>query len=196
MPNYIFTPSPLSDESQPFYTFWEDGFTSDELKNIDSLCRKAVLKQATVGDTNELKNLRRSEVGWVDCNEETEWLYARVAHITRSLNSKYYNFDLYGIVEPFQYTVYDGKNLGHYEWHVDTTVSSSPRKMSFVLQLSDPSEYEGGELQLMFSNEATVMKKQRGHSVVFPSYMLHRVTPVTSGIRRTLVMWVSGPAFK
>ena len=74
--------------------------------------------------------------------------------------------------------------------------SGISRKLSMVLQLSDPSEYEGGELQILTSKEPTSMQKKRGIITVFPAWTLHQVTPVIKGTRQTLVAWISGPAFK
>jgi PKHD-type hydroxylase len=71
-----------------------------------------------------------------------------------------------------------------------------PRKLSMVLQLSHPSEYEGGDLELMTGNVPHICKKEKGLLYAFPSYILHRVTPITNGTRRTLVVWTSGPRFK
>jgi PKHD-type hydroxylase len=68
------------------------------------------------------------------------------------------------------------------------------RKLSLVCQLSDPSEYEGGELQIN-TGEIFTPEKQKGTVILFPSYLLHRVTPVTKGTRRSLVLWIEGPAF-
>jgi PKHD-type hydroxylase len=64
------------------------------------------------------------------------------------------------------------------------------------VQLADPSEYEGGNLQVMTSGQPQTVRKQRGLIAVFPSYVLHQVTPVTQGSRQSLVAWVSGPAFR
>jgi PKHD-type hydroxylase len=65
-----------------------------------------------------------------------------------------------------------------------------------AVQLTDPSEYEGGNLQVMTSGQPQNVRKQRGIIAVFPSYVLHQVTPVTQGGRQSLVAWVSGPAFR
>jgi PKHD-type hydroxylase len=65
-----------------------------------------------------------------------------------------------------------------------------------AVQLTDPSEYEGGNLQMMTTSEPQTVKKQRGLIAVFPAYMLHQVTPVTQGSRQSLVAWISGPTFK
>ena len=65
-----------------------------------------------------------------------------------------------------------------------------------VVQLTDPSEYEGGNLQLMTYGQPINVRKERGLLVAFPSWQVHQVTPVTPGSRQSLVMWISGPAFK
>jgi PKHD-type hydroxylase len=82
-----------------------------------------------------------------------------------------------------------------YGWHQDYGAKVS-RKLSLTVQLTDPSEYEGGNLQIMTTGTPVNARKQRGLIVAFPSYVLHQVTPVTQGSRQSLVAWVSGPAFK
>ena len=72
----------------------------------------------------------------------------------------------------------------------------SRRKISITVQLSDPSEYEGGDLQIKINAGQSDTPKGLGNVVIFPSYLLHRVTPVTKGLRRSLVLWITGPAFK
>ena len=105
--------------------------------------------------------------------------------------------DIRGFHEHIQFTVYEGDDKGFYRWHVDNNMQSDvpPRKLSMTVQLSDPSEYTGGELQL-HDGEVQTAVNNRGHVVIFPSYVLHRVQPVTSGIRRSLVVWANGPGFK
>ena len=83
-----------------------------------------------------------------------------------------------------------------YGWHQDFGGLLS-RKLSLVMQLSDPEEYEGGELQIMVGGEKPIsINKQKGLVVVFPSWAVHQVTPVTKGLRQSLVAWVSGPNFR
>ena len=98
--------------------------------------------------------------------------------------------------ENIQFTEYDSAYDGYYDWHIDTGGKelSSNRKLSMSVQLSDPSEYEGGELQVV--KETNVLKKNRGSAFIFPSYLLHRVTPVTKGTRYSLVCWISGHPFR
>ena len=80
-------------------------------------------------------------------------------------------------------------------WHQDYGFAIS-RKLSITVQLTDPSEYEGGNLQILTADEPANITRKRGMIALFPSYVLHQVTPVTRGSRQSLVAWVSGPAFK
>lgn len=200
MSRYIFEPSPARDEENNSFVVWNGGFTSEELDSIINYCEGNLYKKkATVYGSkidDDYSNVRISKTAWIKENDDTRWFYDRMAFIARSLNSQFYNFDLYGFVEDMQYTIYED-NGGHYDWHIDSGGGNlSPRKFSMVLQLSDPDDYEGGDLQFLISREPVTAKKERGMVAAFPSYRLHRVTPVTKGIRKTIVIWVSGPKFR
>lgn len=193
---YQLAPSPpLSTREQPFAT-WENGFTDEQINEIIKLGDSLPLAPATLGDASVNDKVRISETGWMELNPETTFIYDALAYISRQLNGQFFDFDLFGFVEHLQYTVYRD-NGGHYDWHTDRgDMNLSPRKLSLVLQLSDPSEYEGGDLELFTCLEPTKVEKRKGLVVAFPSFTLHRVTPVTSGTRRSLVVWLSGPKFR
>jgi PKHD-type hydroxylase len=197
---YNFAPMASLDQGLPYVT-WENAFTEDELNQFVEYCDSLELSKAKIGGCDiedDYRNIRVSKTSWITNNDHTGWIYDKLAFIARSLNAKFYNFDLSGFVEDMQYTVYDGEESGHYTWHIDMAYdSTAPRKLSIILQLSDPSEYDGGEIQTSSggSIENTAIK-QKGLVVAFPSWMLHRVTPVTKGVRKTLVVWVAGPQFK
>jgi len=193
MSHYQFAPSPTMGTSEHDFVTWDEGFSHEEIQKIIELGDAIGLQDASVND------YRASQISWIGNTPETAWLYDKLAWITRQLNGQFYQFDLSGFYEDFQYTVYQSETQGFYDWHLDrgpTETGSPPRKLSLVVQLSDPYEYEGGELQILTSNQARSLVKKRGLIVAFPSFMLHRVTPVTSGIRRSLVVWATGPAFK
>ena len=195
---YNFLPMASNTQNHDFVT-WKDGFTDKEIQEIINYC-ETVPKQNSVIDTETYnEKIRTSKVAWIENNENISWLYYRLSFIARKLNSEYYNFDLSGFVEDFQYTTYNELDGDHYTWHIDLVgenKSSPQRKFSLVLQLSDPDEYEGGELQTFTSPFEKSVPKEKGLVVGFPSWTLHRVTPVTKGTRRTLVVWVAGPQFK
>ena len=197
---YQFAPSPDIACREELITTWENGFSEKQLEDIISIGDELVKMESTVsasdGDSKQIEQIRKSEVSWIALNNRTEFIYNSMAYIARQLNGQFFNFDLYGFVEDFQYTVYRPEG-DHYTWHIDKgRFNNAPRKLSMVLQLSDPSEYDGGDLEFFVSPSPTVAKKEKGLVYVFPSYLLHRVTPVTRGTRRTLVVWISGPKFR
>lgn len=189
--------TPHSRKIEPF-AWWEGAFTNEQLDWLQSKAKEATQK-AQVGGANggEVKDtIRRSELSWLNKNEETKWVFERLADIASSLNAEYFGFELTGFGEAIQLTNYHEARQGTYVWHQDFGSSGISRKLSIVLQLSDPSEYEGGELQILTRKEPTNIKKKRGLVTVFPAWTLHQVTPVIKGTRQTLVAWISGPAFK
>lgn len=181
----------------PPYAWWEGAFTEQELDWLQDQAKQA-RQNAQVGSDSGGRvdsNVRRSQVSWLENNPNTKWVFEKLANIVSQLNAEHFRFDLTGFGESLQLTNYDQSENGMYGWHQDYGGMIS-RKLSMAVQLADPSEYEGGNLQIMTSGEPVNVRKQRGLVAVFPSYVLHQVTPVTQGSRQSLVAWVSGPAFK
>ena len=188
--------TPYAMPIEPF-VWWEGGFTEQELDWLQEQARKADQQAQVGGDPQgaDLAKIRRSQISWLNKTPDTAWVFQKLGQIASSLNAKYYRFDLTGFGEPFQLTNYVQSEQGMYGWHQDYNTNIS-RKFSLVLQLSDPSQYEGGNLQVMTGGQPETVRKQRGLVAAFPSYVLHQVTPVTSGNRQSLVAWISGPAFR
>lgn len=189
--------TPYSRKIEPF-AWWEDAFTEQELDWLQQKAKEAT-QEAEVGggDGSQVNTkVRRSELNWLYKTPECEWVFEKLAHVASSLNADYFGFGLTGFGEPLQLTNYHEDRQGTYTWHQDFGSSGSSRKLSMVLQLSDPSEYEGGELQIFTGRNPTSIQKKRGLITVFPAWTLHQVTPVVKGTRQTLVTWISGPAFK
>lgn len=136
---------------------------------------------------------RVSRIAWLTPTPATEWLFHRLAALFYEVN-RHYGLELAGFVDALQYTVYGADQ--HFDWHVDLGPgSTSARKLSMSVQLSDPDEYAGGALE--FINVSTHPEAVRhGTAIIFPSYLAHRVTPVTRGVRRSLVAWAYGPTFR
>jgi PKHD-type hydroxylase len=175
------------------YYYFTSAFTFNELGKITEIANKIPKEDArTVGDTDEIvSEYRKSEIGWIPDNDDTSWLYEKIAGLAKTANKEMWNFDIWGYHDDLQYTTYYG-NGGHYDWHADLGPGISNRKLSCVLQLSDPGEYEGGELQLNTGGTIISVKKEVGLICFFPSFVLHRVTPITSGVRTSLVTWLCG----
>jgi len=206
MINYMLPPSPDLACRETEFAFRSYAFNDQDIQKIIEIGEYQLrLEQAKVVGANNTnvcnEKIRTSKISWIPLNTDTQWIYERIGHIARDLNGQFFQLDLYGFIENIQYTVYEGSTeenaSGHYTWHIDKgNAAGAPRKLSIVIQLSDPSEYDGGNLELMFSSQPTILKKAKGMLYAFPSYLLHRVTPVSAGIRRTLVVWISGPKFK
>jgi PKHD-type hydroxylase len=176
---------------------WDDLLTEDELVAIERYGDAMVQEKAVVaipGPNDD--TVRITQVGWIEHKPETDAFYQRFSHVVRHINAEVYRFDITGL-ENLQYTVYHGSEGGHYDWHIDYGAHNPrPRKISLTVQLSEPTAYEGGELQFRAGPQTGTAPKRRGTIVAFPSFFLHRVTPVTSGIRKSLVIWAAGPEFR
>lgn len=184
--------------------YWEDFFTNEGIDKILALPHWHQKKDGSVGGefpgTNGVnKNIRRSQVAWLGVSQETEWIWSSITEAVANVNRQFFHYDLTGCYEDMQLSVYSEEDQGCYNWHVDDAANQRrvPRKLSMSLLLSDPSEFEGGELQVKNTNdEPRTLESKKGRAWFFPSYMLHRVTPVTKGVRRSIVLWVGGPEFK
>jgi PKHD-type hydroxylase len=90
---------------------------------------------------------------------------------------------------------YSADREDHYVWHTDSLPGDSVRKLSFTIQLTDPAEYDGGDLEFMPANIDKKIREQ-GSMTIFPSFRTHRVSPVTRGVRHSIVGWIYGPDFR
>jgi PKHD-type hydroxylase len=126
--------------------------------------------------------------------EDIPWLYDLMYGYIDQANREFFGFDVHGLYESIQLLHY-GEDIGggHYDWHMDCGSGIADRKITVIVQLSHPGQYKGCEVEVMFQG---VLEKDRGSVFAFPSYMLHRVTPLISGQRDCLVMWVNGPTFR
>ena len=191
---YVITPH--AERHEPF-VWWEGAFTEKELNWLQAKAKASENNAQVGGGAGEgvNPNLRRSQVSWLVNTPDTAWVFEKLGDVAAKLNAKYYRFDLTGFGEGLQLTQYDQSEKGMYGWHYDYGGGVS-RKLSLVLQLTDPAGYEGGNLQVMTTGNPVNVRKQRGLIAAFPSFVLHQVTPVTQGNRQSLVAWVSGSPFR
>lgn len=182
------------------FTAWADAFTPAEIDRIvaigDALVPEKAIVLADPSEQEVVDRIRITQTAWIQRNEHTAWLYGRLQQIIRELNAQGWKYDLTGFSEAFQYTVYRGEEGGHYGWHVDHGPLPTQRKLSISVQLSDSADYDGCDLEFLAGNNIQSAPRDRGAVIAFPSYVLHRVTPVTRGVRKALVVWVTGPNFR
>jgi|TARA_R100001594_G_scaffold15752_1_gene32832 PKHD-type hydroxylase len=203
-----------------FYWYFKSALSS---KFCDQLVKYALSKKERIASTDEFKEKRltkkrikdlhkkrNSNIVWI--NEP--WLYREIHPYIHEANKKSgWNFE-FDQSESCQFTKY--KKGQFYNWHFDMfdepyDLPSNPkihgkvRKLSVICQLTDPSKYSGGELEFDFRRNSPIKESKteickeiqpKGSIVVFPSYVWHRVKPVTRGVRYSLVMWNLGRPFK
>jgi len=190
-------------EQKNINTYYKvDNYFSDlEISNIIHFSNKLSKNLGTIGggDKNKIdKKYRMSEISWIPINDISMWIYQKMTKLVNEVNENFYEFDLVSL-ENLQFTIYDSRSCGRYKKHLDCGSNMSidrDRKLSMVIQLSDPNEHTGGDLVLYMNETPTIIEKKKGRIVFFPSHVLHEVTPVTSGTRMSLVGWISGPRLK
>ena len=148
------------------------------------------------GGVNDSKK-RITTISWLPFNnQETAPMYQKIEQWVKNININHFGFDGIQITENAQYTEYP--EGAFYEWHTDndTDMRAQPpvRKISMTCLLSDENDFEGGDLEMI--DDAARPRMKRGHAIFFASFIRHRVTPVTKGNRKSLVMWFGGPPFK
>ena len=138
---------------------------------------------------------RVTTISWIPFKDMPE-MYKEIEDTMLKANNNHFGFEGMQLTEPAQFTHYF--TGGFYEWHMDNDVSGKHqqpvRKISMTLLLSDPSTFEGGELELMTKGKTAQLKQ--GQALFFASWLQHRVRPVTKGERYSLVMWFGGPSLK
>lgn len=192
-PNQDFIPNQQTNFTN--FMVFENSFTPEELNKIIELGRLSKKEKGKVPNVVDL-TYRSSNIAWIPYTSKNMWIYDRINKVINYANKKSWNFEISDKHESIQYGEYNSYEKGHYDWHLDISNKHNIRKISVSVQLSDPSEYQGGELQFLTNRAKRTAPKSKGSIIVFPSYLLHKVTPVTNGKRMSLVMWRHGPCFK
>ena len=173
-------------------------FTNQELNEIVTQADQVKKVSSTVG-SGAVSDYRVCDIAWLESDEiesDFDWIYATLADAISQTNNEHFQFDL-TYLTALQYTVYNGNDHSNYQKHLDVGRQFPNRKLSFSVQLSDDAEYTGGDLRFHYiKNQPEVAPREKGTVVFFPSWIVHDVTPVTQGTRRSLVGWVNGPNFK
>lgn len=159
-------------------------------------------QDASIGFTEDRvdDSYRVSTIRWF-YEPENKDLSALMMQYATFANREYFGFDISIGAHEFQFTEYHGSTKGKYDWHHDVFWEGSrphDRKLSVIIQLNDPNTYTGGNFEFRMPHDNTELQafKSQGSVLVFPSFFEHRVTPLLSGTRYSLVSWVDGPKFR
>ena len=172
-------------------------FTPEECNKIIDVASNDYAMKASVGtDKVSKQNLKIRDVDnyFIFLNDDTRWIYEKIMAAVSLANHEHFNYNITGITHELQLLHYrsdDGQ--GHYDWHVDVGDGNAAyRKISISIMLSPGDKYKGGSLEVNDHGVLKEAERDQGSIHMFPSYMLHRVTPVTEGERWVLVIWISG----
>ena len=175
-------------------------FSPKQCQMIIEAGRSQPRQDASVGQAKKKggivdTNTRTSHISWIPFKTMPE-MYKDIETMMKKTNGNHFGFDGMQITEQAQYTEYPSG--GFYNWHMDSDVNfahePTVRKISMTCLLSHESEFEGGELQI--EKDKNKVKLVQGQAIFFASFLLHRVAPVTRGVRKSLVMWFGGPPLR
>lgn len=178
------------------YFYYKQAFNSDEIKDIILICEKLDSEIIKHDDSNiPSDEKRRNTISYLPLNDETSWIYDKIYKLSVDANQDMgWNFDIDSINEYMEYSTYTN-NSGHYLWYSDIA-SSNNNKLSVTLHLSLQEEYSGGHTEFNSGYEISQPKFSVGDVVIFPSYLLQRVTPILSGVKRTINLSITGKSFR
>ena len=172
-------------------------FLNEHATNNPLSLQPAEVNNDAKADKNIEQSYRRSEIMFLTDMEHFSNLYNIIIGAVLEVNNTHFKYAL-NHIEPLQYSVYRSENMGCYDVHTDSylrNTSGFNRKVSFSILLDDPADFEGGDLLLHTASEPIKADMKKGDMFLFPSFIPHSVTPVTHGVRRSLVGWVYGPNF-
>jgi len=173
------------------YQIWPSILTSHQIDKIVQLAERRAAEDATVfSSADTLQGVRQCTVRWLN----DEWLQALLWSYVKEANARGFGIAVDNRAE-MQLTEYTAEQGAHYDWHHDVQwngQSGLDRKISITIQLSGADDYEGGDFE--FDEVKTNANfRSKGTVLVFPSYLRHKIHPITAGTRRALVAWFFGP---
>ena len=140
------------------------------------------------------KNVRNVEQQVMPIDQQG-WPLTRILELAKQANNARFKFDVQGFLDVDAPMIMRYTKGGHYDWHIDAGNSVPHRKLSFTIQLSDPEDYVGGDMEFIGTNVHKEALRQKGTCIIFPSFLPHRITKVTKGKRFAIVGWIHGPTY-
>jgi PKHD-type hydroxylase len=171
-----------------------DRLSENACDTLVALGRSFPISPPTVVGEDQLSNHRVGEVHKVPRNAEARPLYELLWAVAQDATKRHYALHLTAIAREPHYVEYSA-DRGHFHWHDDYSHESeiAPRKLTVVIQLSDGADYDGGDFEVFGPPNAAKTPRDRGSILCLPSFVPHRVVPVTRGTRRVIVAWIAGP---
>ncbi|MEQ8666491.1 MAG: 2OG-Fe(II) oxygenase [Rhodospirillales bacterium] len=188
-------PGPEGGKSPRHWVVIENAFSPDECERLRTAFAALGAREGGLVAGRFDTEVRQSALVWLPEGGEFEWVTRRMARLAADANRDVFRFALDGLEEQLQLACY---GPGHfYNWHIDRGrgTLAGRRKITLSVQLTDPEDYVGGELELNADGHPLQAPSDQGTMVAFAAHTLHRVAPVITGNRLALVAWVHGPDF-
>ena len=168
--------------------------TAEQIRRVTEVALSHPAEAATIFASSDAEpSVRACTVRWIS----DPWIQALLWPYVKAANDAGFQVDVHERAE-IQFVEYSAQDGAHYDWHQDVQwygQTGQDRKLSVTVQLSKTEDYEGGDLEFEDVQTSADFRSQ-GTVLVFPSYLRHRVHPVTSGIRYALVAWFFGPRWR
>ena len=150
-----------------------------------------------LGDLTDSYETNNRDIAYIDPKPHSKWLYDLLFPLALEANKNLFHFDIDIVTDAIHYVIYP-EDGGHLDWHMDVgAFGVNKRKLAMTVQLSDSSDYEGGDFQIWMGGKNYItVPREKGDVIIFPSFCMHRVTPITRGERRCLVFWTGGRPFR
>ena len=167
--------------------------------------RKGQTGVKELGTESSSYKTNNRDIAYIGIDPKFKWLYDMLWPLAIEANDQLFHFDIDIVTDPIHYVIYpeptgpQSNDGGHLDWHMDVGAHAvNKRKLAMTVQLSDPKDYDGGDFEIWFggSEKPTVVPREKGDVIIFPTFNMHRVTPITRGERRCLVFWTGGRPFR
>lgn len=185
-----------------FY-YWKNVFDDNMIRNLTDMVyanykfEKGKTGTKELGNETDSYSTNNRDIAYINPQPHSKWLYDLLFPLALEANEKVFHFDIDIVTDSIHYVIYP-EDGGHLDWHMDVgAFGVNKRKLAMTVQLSDSSDYEGGDFQIWMGGEDYLtVPREKGDVIVFPSFCMHRVTPITRGERRCLVFWTGGRPFR
>jgi len=173
-------------------------FSSRECQRIIAAASASTFSDAGLVGGTLADSMRRARIHWLDEEGMDGWVFRRLLDCFAKANREHFEFALEEFAERMQVAWYGAEPGGFFDWHVDhgNGQVAARRKLTVVVQLSDGDTYKGGELQTNADGHIRTAGRSIGSALMFPSFVLHRVSPMVEGERYSLTLWAHGPPFR
>ena len=185
-----------------FY-YWKNVFDDNMIRDLTDMVyanykfEKGKTGTKELGNETDSYSTNNRDIAYINPQPHSKWLYDLLFPLALEANEKVFHFDIDIVTDSIHYVIYP-EDGGHLDWHMDVgAFGVNKRKLAMTVQLSDSSDYEGGDFQIWMGGEDYLtVPREKGDVIVFPSFCMHRVTPITRGERRCLVFWTGGRPFR